>query len=53
VATGVDLPLLLDAARLLEQMLGREVPSQTLKAGLCKHLGPSGKPRFAGEPVRG
>lgn len=38
VATGLDLPGLLDAARLLESMLGHEVPGQTIKAGICKHL---------------
>jgi hydroxymethylglutaryl-CoA lyase len=38
IATGLDLPALMDAARLLERMLGREVPGQTIKAGICKHL---------------
>ena len=38
IATGLDLPSLIDAARLLEQMLGHEVPGQTIKAGICKHL---------------
>jgi hydroxymethylglutaryl-CoA lyase len=38
IATGLDLPALIETARLLEQMLGRTVPSQTLKAGICKHL---------------
>jgi hydroxymethylglutaryl-CoA lyase len=38
VATGLDLLVLMEAARLLEQMLGHTVPSQTIKAGICKHL---------------
>jgi hydroxymethylglutaryl-CoA lyase len=38
IETGLDLPGLIETARLLEQMLGRTVPSQTLKAGICKHL---------------
>jgi hydroxymethylglutaryl-CoA lyase len=38
VATGLDLPALIATARLLEELLGHEVPSQTLKAGICKHL---------------
>ncbi len=45
VATGVDLPALMDCARLLEQMLGHDVPGQTIKAGVCKHLPPGGGPR--------
>jgi hydroxymethylglutaryl-CoA lyase len=38
VDTGLDLPALMEAARMLERMLGHEVPSQTIKAGICKHL---------------
>ncbi len=38
VATGLDLPALMATARLLERMLGHEVPSQTIKAGICKHI---------------
>lgn len=38
VETGLDLPALMGAARTLEQMLGHSVPSQTIKAGICKHL---------------
>lgn len=38
IETGLDLPALMDAARLLETMLGHEVPGQTIKAGMCKHL---------------
>jgi hydroxymethylglutaryl-CoA lyase len=45
VETGVDLAGLLACARMLEELLGHEVPGQTLKAGLCKHLPPGGGPR--------
>jgi hydroxymethylglutaryl-CoA lyase len=38
VATGLDLPALIGTSRMLEAMLGHEVPSQTIKAGICKHL---------------
>jgi hydroxymethylglutaryl-CoA lyase len=38
IATGLNLTVLMEAARLLEQMLGHTVPSQTIKAGICKHL---------------
>jgi hydroxymethylglutaryl-CoA lyase len=38
IATGLDLPALMETARLLESMLGHEVPGQTIKAGICKHL---------------
>lgn len=38
IATGLDLPRLLDTAGMLEQMLGHQVPGQTIKAGICKHL---------------
>ncbi len=38
IATGLDLPALIDAALLLERMLGHVVPGQTIKAGICKHL---------------
>jgi hydroxymethylglutaryl-CoA lyase len=38
VATGLDLPALMETSRMLEGMLGHEVPSQTIKAGICKHL---------------
>jgi hydroxymethylglutaryl-CoA lyase len=49
IATGVDLPALLDCARLLESLLGHEVPGQTLKAGVCKHLPAGGGPRIANQ----
>lgn len=38
VETGIDLPALMEVARMLEGLLGHEVPSQTIKAGICKHL---------------
>jgi hydroxymethylglutaryl-CoA lyase len=38
IATGLDLPALMEVARLLETLLGHEVPGQTIKAGICKHL---------------
>lgn len=38
ITTGLDLPALIECARLLETMLGRPVPGQTIKAGICKHL---------------
>jgi hydroxymethylglutaryl-CoA lyase len=47
IATGVDLPGLLACARMLEDLLGHELPGQTLKAGLCKHLPAGGGPRRA------
>lgn len=48
IATGVDLPGLMDCARMLEDMIGHEVPGQTIKAGICKHLPADGGPRRAG-----
>lgn len=38
IATGLDLPALMETALLLERMLGHVVPGQTIKAGICKHL---------------
>ncbi|NNJ10035.1 hydroxymethylglutaryl-CoA lyase [Chloroflexales bacterium ZM16-3] len=38
IATGLDLPGLMATARMLEEMIGHEVPSQTIKAGICKHI---------------
>jgi hydroxymethylglutaryl-CoA lyase len=38
IATGLNLPALMATARELERMLGHEVPGQTIKAGICKHL---------------
>jgi hydroxymethylglutaryl-CoA lyase len=48
IATGVDLPGLLACARMLEGLLGHDLPGQTLKAGLCMHLPPGGGPREEG-----
>ena len=45
VETGVDLPALMACARMLEGLLGHEVPGQTIKAGICQHLGADGRPR--------
>jgi hydroxymethylglutaryl-CoA lyase len=45
IATGIDLPALMACARELEVLLGHEVPGQTIKAGICKHLAPDGAPR--------
>ncbi|HEX6290557.1 MAG TPA: hydroxymethylglutaryl-CoA lyase [Herpetosiphonaceae bacterium] len=52
VETGVKLPNVMACARSLEHLLGHEVPSQTIKAGICGHLGPEGEPRGenSGEP---
>jgi len=46
ITTGVDLPALMNCARMLETLLGREVPGQTIKAGVCKHLPAGGGPRI-------
>jgi hydroxymethylglutaryl-CoA lyase len=48
IGTGVDLPGLLACARMLEALLGHELPGQTIKAGLCKHLPAGGGPREVG-----
>jgi hydroxymethylglutaryl-CoA lyase len=45
IETGVDLPALMDCARMLEGLLGHEVPGQTIKAGICQHLPADGGPR--------
>ncbi len=45
VETGVDLPALMACARVLEGLLGHEVPGQTIKAGICRHLPADGSPR--------
>jgi len=46
IATGIDLPALMQCARMLESLLGHEVPGQTIKAGVCKHLPAGGGPRL-------
>jgi hydroxymethylglutaryl-CoA lyase len=45
VETGINLPGLLNCARMLEGLLGHEVPGQTIKAGICQHLPADGGPR--------
>jgi hydroxymethylglutaryl-CoA lyase len=45
VETGVNLPALIECARLLEGLLGHPVPGQTIKAGICQHLPADGSPR--------
>jgi hydroxymethylglutaryl-CoA lyase len=45
IATNINLPVLISAARHLEALLGHEVPGQTIKAGMCKHLPADGGPR--------
>jgi hydroxymethylglutaryl-CoA lyase len=45
VATGINLPNVVACARNLQTLLGHELPGQTIKAGICGHLGPSGAPR--------
>lgn len=47
VATGIDLPRVIECARQLERLLGHDVPGQTIKAGICGHLGATGEPRVA------
>jgi len=49
VETGIDLPKMILCARNLETLLGHEVPGQTIKAGICGHLGPTGAPRVQDE----
>ena len=45
ITTGIALPRVIACARNLERLLGHEVTSQTIKAGICGHLGPHGEPR--------
>lgn len=44
VETGIDLHRLIDCARMVEQMLGHQVPGQVLRGGVCGHI-PHGQPR--------
>lgn len=46
IETGIDLPALMECARMLEGLLGHEVPGQTIKAGICRHLPPDGSPNI-------
>lgn len=43
IETGVDLPNLVECSRLVEELLGRQVPGQTLRSGICGHI-PDGRP---------
>jgi hydroxymethylglutaryl-CoA lyase len=45
IATGLHLPRLVECARLVEQLLGHEVPGQVIKGGICGHI-PEGNPRL-------
>lgn len=47
IETGINLPELMECARDLEKLLGHEVPGQTIKAGICKHLPADGGPRLS------
>jgi hydroxymethylglutaryl-CoA lyase len=38
IETGVDLEALIGCAKLLEELLERELPGQVMKAGICGHL---------------
>jgi hydroxymethylglutaryl-CoA lyase len=44
VETGLDLPRLVECGRLVEHLLGHEVPGQVIKGGICGHL-TDGQPR--------
>ncbi len=44
VDTGIDLLQLVDCARMVETMLGHQVPGQVLRGGVCGHIA-DGKPR--------
>ena len=44
IATGIDLPRMIETARLTEALLGHALPGQTMKAGICGHI-PDGAPR--------
>ncbi len=49
IATGINLPALIACAGELERLLGHTVPGQTLKAGICQHLGPTGEPKVTAD----
>jgi len=38
IATGIDLDALIDASRLVQQMLGRTLPGMVMKAGKASEL---------------
>jgi len=52
IASGIDLPALMQCARMLETLVGHEVPGQTIKAGICQHLPADGGPRSEGHELR-
>lgn len=41
IATGIDLPALIEAARMAERMLGHEVPGKVMKGGLLPRVHPA------------
>lgn len=45
IGTGINLLKLIECARMIETLLGHEVPGQTMKAGICQHLPVDGSPR--------
>ncbi|XSG77840.1 hydroxymethylglutaryl-CoA lyase [Herpetosiphon llansteffanensis] len=44
IDTGLDIPKLVSCAKLIESLLGHEVPGQVIKGGICGHI-PGGKMR--------
>ena len=50
IETGIDLPRMVEAARLAEALLQHTLPGQTMKAGICAHI-PGGAPRAAPVPL--
>ncbi|HEY1016556.1 MAG TPA: hydroxymethylglutaryl-CoA lyase [Herpetosiphonaceae bacterium] len=44
IATGLKLPRLVECAKMIEGLLGHEVPGQVIKGGICGHLS-EGEPR--------
>ncbi len=38
IQTSIDLEALIDSAWLMQELLGRELPGQVMKAGICGHL---------------
>jgi hydroxymethylglutaryl-CoA lyase len=44
IDTGIDLVRLIECARMVEDMLGHQVPGQVLRGGICGHIA-DGKPR--------
>lgn len=46
IETGINLLRLVEVANLTQSLLGRELPGQTMKAGVCGHI-PDGQPHTA------